>query len=118
MPLIDYRLARSEVLLVEVLRLLDWQAQSSRGDQVRGPCPLHGSRSHRGRSFSAHLGRGVWHCFRCGASGNTLDLWQQATKQPLYQAVLDLYGRLGRAVPRPRPVAINTLKRSKDMSDH
>ena len=68
MPLIDFRQARSEIELARVLELLDWQPRGRRGCQVRGACPLHGSTSPRSRSFSAHLGRGVWHCFRCGAS--------------------------------------------------
>ena len=118
MPLIDYRLARWEVRLAEVLRLLDWQAGSTRGDQLRGPCPLHGSRSPRSRSFSAHLGRGVWRCFRCGASGNALELWARASGQSLYQAVVDLYDRLGQEVPwlqRARPAT--SIGDKKDVID-
>jgi DNA primase len=106
MPAIDYRVARAQVRLAEVLELVGlvpcWRWQ----DQVRGPCPVHRARSPRGRSFAAHLGRGVWHCFRCGAGGNVLDLWAAVTRQPLHAAVIDWYGRLGRAVPwRPRPAA-------------
>jgi DNA primase len=106
MPLVDFRQARSEVPLAWVLGLLRWQPRERRGQQVRGGCPLHGSTGPRSRSFAAHLGRGVWHCFRCGASGNALDLWARATGQGLYPAVLDLYDRLGRPVPwlrRPQP---------------
>lgn len=99
MPLLDLRQARFEIRLIEVLELLGWKACERRGVQVRGPCPLHGSRSGRSRSFSAHLGRDVWHCFGCGASGNALDLWARATRQELYAAVVELYRRLGRAVP-------------------
>src|SRR5262249_42600305 len=82
-----------------VLELLRWQPVSSRGEQVRGPCPVHGSSSPRSRGFSAHLGRGAWQCFRYGASGNALDLWVRATGQPLYPAVLELYRQLGRTPP-------------------
>jgi DNA primase len=99
MPLIDFRRARSEARLAEVLALLGWQPRERRGEQARGPCPLHGSTSPRSRSFSAQLGRGVWHCFGCDASGNALDLWARATGQSLYQAVVDLYEQLGREVP-------------------
>ena len=108
MPLVDFRQARSEVRLGVVLELLRWQPRERRGDQARGPCPLHGSASPRSRSFSAHLGRGVWQCFRCGASGNALELWALATGQRLYQAVLGLYDRLGQPVPwlrQARPVS-------------
>jgi DNA primase len=105
-PGIDFRQARSEVRLAEVLGLLGWQACQRRGEQVRGPCPVHRSRGPRSRSFAAHLGRGVWHCFVCGAGGNVLDLWVAVTGQPLRAAVLDLCGRLGREVPwLTRPAA-------------
>ena len=100
MPLVDLGRARSEIRLAVVLELLGWQPPERCGEQVRGPCPLHGPTSSRSRSFSAHLGRGVWHCFRCGASGNALELWARATGQGLYQAVLDLYDRLGDAYLR------------------
>jgi DNA primase len=107
MPPLDFRQARREVRLAAVLELLGWRPREQRGEQARGACPLHGSTSPGSRSFSAHLGRGVWQCFRCGAKGNALDLWAQATGQRLYPAVLDLYERLGQAVPwlpvaRPR----------------
>ena len=99
MPGIDFRAARSEIALGVVLELLDWQPSGGWGEQVRGPCLLHGWSSPRSWSFSAHLGRNVWQCFRCGASGNALDLWAAATGQPLYPAVLSLYGQLGRTPP-------------------
>jgi DNA primase len=101
MPLIDYRRARAEVRLAVVLDLLGWRAREGHGEQVRGPCPVHRSTSPRSRSFSAHLGRGLWQCFACGASGNALDLWARVTGQALYPAVLGLYRQLGREVPRP-----------------
>jgi hypothetical protein len=88
-----------------VLELLPWQAVAGRGVQVRGPCLVHGSSSQHSRVFSAHLGRNVWQCFRCGASGNALDLWVRVTGQPLYPAVLAWYQHLGRTPPwlRARP---------------
>jgi DNA primase len=113
MPLIDLRQARREIRLGRVLGLLDWHERERRGEQVRGACPLHGSTSPRSRSFSAHLGRGVWQCFRCGASGNALDLWAQVTRQGLYQAVLELYDRLGQSVPWLRPVSAANHKGGK-----
>lgn len=60
---------------------------------------MHRSQSPTSRVFSAHLGRGIWQCFRCGARGNALELWAQVTGQDIYPAVLDLYRRLGPAVP-------------------
>jgi DNA primase len=99
MPGIDYGAARADIQLVEVLGLIGWEARWRWGEQRRGPCPLHGSRSRTSRAFAAHLSKNVYHCFRCGAGGNALDLWAALTHQPLYAAVLDLYQRLGRPVP-------------------
>ena len=106
MPGIDFREARARLRLAEVLDLLGFAPSHRGGDQVRGPCPVHGSRSAPSRTFAAHLGKHVWHCFRCGAGGNALDLWAAVTRQPLHAAVLDLYWRLGREVPwLSRPAA-------------
>jgi DNA primase len=107
MPAIDFRAARSQLRLAEVLDLVGWAPCSRRGAPLRGSCPVHRSRTPSSRSFAAHLGRGVWHCFRCGAGGNALDLWAAVTQQPLHAAVIDLCRRLGRDVPwlPPRRVA-------------
>jgi hypothetical protein len=94
MPLLDLRRARADIRLADVLQVLGWTARARVGAQVRGPCPVHRSRSPRSRSFSAHLGKNCWQCFRCGAAGNPLDLWAQATRQELYPAVVALYRRL------------------------
>jgi DNA primase len=114
MPLIDLRQARSEIRLGDVLALLGCEPRTRAGAQVRGPCPVHGSRSATSRSLSAHLGRGLWQCFRCGAGGNALDLWARTTRQPLYAAVLELYRRLGRPVPWLPPAAKTDKKAMKD----
>jgi DNA primase len=99
MPLLDFRRARTEVRLAEVLQLLGWRARTRVGAQVRGACPVHRSQSPTSCVFSAQLERGIWQCFRCGATGNALDLWAQVTGQGIYPAVADLYGRLGRPLP-------------------
>jgi DNA primase len=104
MPGIDYRAARASIRLAEVLELIGYQPRSRLGVQLRGPCPLHGSSSPSSRVFAAHLGKNVYHCFSCGASGNALDLWAALTRQSVYDAVRDLCQRLGRSVPwLPRP---------------
>jgi DNA primase len=106
MPGIDYREARARLRLAEVLDLVGFAPRSRCGEQVRGPCPVHRSRRPTSRSFAAHLGQGVWHCFVCGAGGNVLDLWVAVTGQDLHTAVIDLCARLGRDVPwLPPPIA-------------
>jgi hypothetical protein len=83
MPGIDYRAARAGIRVAEVLELIAYQPRWRRGQVWRGPCPLHGSRSARSRVFAVHLGKNVYHGFRCGAGGNALDLWAAVTRQPL-----------------------------------
>ena len=99
MPAIDYRRAREQLRLADVLRLIGYQPHRRHGQQWRGPCPLHGSHSANSRSFAAHLGKNLYHCFRCGAGGNALDLWAALSGLPLHAAVLDLCQRLHHEVP-------------------
>ncbi len=98
-PAIDFAAVRAAVTLAAVLELLGFQARTSRGAQQRGPCPLHGSTSATSRCFSANLDRNLFHCFKCGRSGNALDLWAQAHNQTPYDAALDLCQRLAIPVP-------------------
>ena len=70
MPGVDFRWLRERIGMQDVLRLLQFEATVRRGDQWRGPCPVHGSRNPQSRSFSvnAHLGR--YQCFHCGSRGH------------------------------------------------
>ena len=63
-----------------------------RGQQRRGPCPLHSQANAPERTFSAHLGKNVFQCFHadCGAHGNVLDLWAAVHRMPLNEAALHL----------------------------
>jgi hypothetical protein len=99
---IDFRGLRSQVGMEAVLDLLGFVPSRRRGGQVRGPCPLHRPPRPGSRSFSAHLN--VYRCFHCGSSGNQLDLWAAATRQPLNQVAIVLCEKLHRPLPRlPRP---------------
>jgi hypothetical protein len=64
--------------------------QRRRGGHYHGPCPLHGSSAATSRWFSADLEQHIFHCFKCGRSGNGLDFWAQATQQSAYDAAIDL----------------------------
>jgi len=96
---IDFAEARARLRIAEVLELMGYEPRHQLGQQVRGPCPLHGSRSASSRVFAVHWHKNVFHCFVCGAGGNALDLWAAWTRQPLYAAVVDLFQRLGRDIP-------------------
>jgi DNA primase len=99
MPGIDYTRLRQQLSLAAVLDLLGFTATTRRGPQLRGPCPVHGSKAPQSRSFAAHLQKQCWHCFGCGAGGNALDLYTAATRLPLYEAALELCARLNLPVP-------------------
>jgi putative transposase len=102
-PLIDFAALRAALSMAAVLGLLGFHPRSTCGSQQRGPCPLHRSTAGTSRSFSAHLQRHTFHCFKCGRSGNALDLWAQATRQTVYDAALDLCHRLGISLPTLPP---------------
>ena len=101
-PAIDFAAIRAAVTMAAVLQLLGCPIQAHRS-QHRGPCPLHGSTSGTSRSFSANLNDHIFHCFKCGRSGNALDLWAQATNQSPYDAAIDLCHRLGIPLPTLSP---------------
>ena len=100
MPGIDFTRLRQQLSLAQVLDLVAFTATTRRGPQVRGPCPVHGSTTPRSRSFAAHLEKHGWHCFGCGACGNALDLYLAVTREPVYEAALELCPRLRLPVPR------------------
>jgi transposase InsO family protein len=98
-PAIDFDAVRAAVTMAAVLALLGFQPQTTRGAQQRGPCPLHGSSTGTSRVFSVNLDDQIFHCFKCGRSGNALDLWIQATRQTPYDAALALCQRLNIPLP-------------------
>ena len=75
---IDFKELRERVRIADVLRQHNVQLKV-RGETATGLCPLptHPARTDgkkRSPSFSVHLGKGIFHCFGCGAKGNCLDL--------------------------------------------
>lgn len=102
MPGIDYAAVRSPVGIRQVLELAGFKAIEQTGDQLRGPCPIHGSTSVGSRSFSANLTQNSFRCFKCGAQGNQLDLWVEISQLPLHKATSDLCKRLGIEPPLMR----------------
>lgn len=102
-PAIDFNAVRAAVSITAVLGLLGFQARTTHGVQQRGPCPLHGSTSATSRCFSVNTADQIFHCCKCGRSGNALDLWAHATQQTPYDAALELCQRLNIPVPTLPP---------------
>jgi DNA primase len=73
MTWIDFKELRAKLRFQDVLTHYNVKLTVN-GDRAMGFCPLT---AHQGKgtspSFSAHLGRGIWQCFGCKASGNVLD---------------------------------------------
>ncbi len=85
--------------MADVLQLLGFRPHTTHGAQQRGPCPLHGSTSGTSRCFSVNTSDQMFHCFKCGRSGNALDLWAQANRLTPYDAAVDLCQRLNIPLP-------------------
>ena len=87
----------------QVLALIAFAPQGGFGSSLRGPCPIHRPQTPRSRSFAVQVERKVFHCFRCGAGGNHLDLYAAVTHQTVYEAALDLCAKLQVQVPWKEP---------------
>jgi len=99
MPGVNFDLLRERISIVDVLRLLDLTACGRQGDQLRGPCPVHGSSSPRSRSFTVNVRLGRYYCHRCGSGGNALELWAAVRGVSVYAAAIELCRSLGLEVP-------------------
>ena len=99
MPGVDSRLLRERVTMREVLELLQFEPLVQCGDQWRGPCPVHGSRNPRSRSFSVNVRLERYHCFACGSRGHALELWSAVHGLSLYAAAVELCELLGLETP-------------------
>jgi transposase len=92
-PKVDFPFLRKQITMEQVLQHLGLFGQlRGRGDQRRGPCPLHSHPTDAERTFSVHLGKNAFQCFHadCGVKGNVLDLWAAIHRLPLYEAALHL----------------------------
>jgi putative transposase len=106
-PAIDFAAVRAAITIAQVLALLGFTPRSHYAGQQRGPCPLHGSTQGTARCFSVNTQAHIFHCFKCGRSGNALDLWAQAKRLSIYDAATDLCQRLNIPLPilAPPPTA-------------
>jgi DNA primase len=96
---VDFQALRTEISMEEVLNQLGFVPASRNGDQLHGPCPIHGSTSPDSRTFSVNLETKRYYCHKCHSHGNQLELWAAARALPIYDAAIDLCRALGREVP-------------------
>lgn len=96
---VDFHALRNEITMEQVLNRIGFEPSSRSGDQLHGPCPVHGSSSPQSRSFSVNLKSGRYYCHKCHSQGNQLELWAAVYHQSIYDAALDLCRTLGRETP-------------------
>jgi transposase len=92
-PRVDYAFLRQQVTMEQVFEHLGLMEElRGRGDQRRGPCPVHSQPGDAKRTLSVHLGKNAFQCFHadCGIKGNVLDLWAAIHRLPLHDAALNL----------------------------
>jgi putative transposase len=109
-PAIDFAAVRTAITIAQVLSLLGFTPCSDHAGQQRGPCPLHGSTRGTACCFSVNTTAHTFHCFKCGRSGNALDLWAAAQRLSTYDAALDLCQRLN----IPLPLLASTPPRNRE----
>lgn len=103
---IDFARVKQQISITEVLEILaSWKPTIRRkgGDELRGPCPIHGSKSIRARTFSVSVSKNAWRCFKCEEGGNVIDLAALLLSIPrteTVRTVVELCRRLGKDVPR------------------
>jgi putative transposase len=102
-PALDFQAVRAAITIVQVLTLLGFVPRSDHAGQQRGACPLHGSTSGTARCFSVNSHAHTFHCFKCGRSGNALELWAATQRLSIYDAALDLCQRLNIPLPTLTP---------------
>jgi DNA primase len=95
MPGVNFQLLRERITMLDVLRLLQFEPTVRRGDQWRGPCPVHRSQNPRSRSFSVNVRLGRYQCFRCGSRGHAIELWSAVHGATVYAASVELCELLG-----------------------
>jgi transposase InsO family protein len=106
-PAIDFAAVKAAITITQVLELLGFTPCSDHAGQQRGACPLHGSTRGTARCFSVNTKANVFHCFKCGRSGNALELWASANRLAIYDAALDLCQRLNIPLPLLTPPTAN-----------
>ena len=96
---IDFNALRNTITMEEVLNRIGFEPVSRTGDQLHGPCLVHGSSSPQSTTFSVNLRMGRYYCHKCQSKGNQLELWAAVHQLAIYDAAVDLCRALGRDVP-------------------
>lgn len=73
---IDFVALKTQASIEQVLGIIGWKPNARRagGIELRGTCPVHGSKSETSTVFSVSTEKNVFFCHSCGASGDQFHL--------------------------------------------
>jgi len=94
---LDFEEIKRSICVLDALTAVGWRPAYQRAKGGRGPCPLHGSKDPRSRSFRFTANQ--WYCGRCKIGGDVLRLWALIQDQEILEAAYDLCESLGRTPP-------------------
>ena len=84
-PPLNFASFKSQLSIAEVLRSHNWKEGTSRGQQLRGPCPLHNG-DDKDESFAVHVRKNTYCGHSCQSKGNALDLLVALSNHSLQEA--------------------------------
>ncbi|WP_449231059.1 DNA primase [Azospirillum doebereinerae] len=84
------------------------------GREFKAPCPFHNEKSP---SFYVNDQKGFFHCFGCGAHGDVIGFVMRHDNLGFPEAVEQLAGDAGLAVPRPTDEDRHRYERRKTLHD-
>ena len=99
MPGVDFDVLRREITMQQVLDEIGFSPPYRDGDQFRGPCPVHESKSKNSRAFSLNLGTQRDYGHKCKSHGTQLELYAAARDTKVNRAAIDFCHTLGGNVP-------------------
>lgn len=108
----SFRFLKTRVSVGQVLAAYGLDSHlKARGDQLSGPCPLHGGDNPT--AFRVHLQRNLWRCFTSCGGGDTVELVRRIHGCSHAQAARHLH-RLAEGLPSirtpPAPLASSAFK--------
>ncbi len=80
------------------------------GRNWKGCCPFHGEKTPSFYVYDDHF-----HCFGCGAHGDAITFWMQATGASFPEAVETLAAEAGLEVPKASPAQVRAEQRRLDL---
>src|SRR6266849_256921 len=92
-PYVNFAWIKASIPIEAVLRHCGTPPAFDEPAGLRGPCPIHGSRSPKSRSFAVK-GQ-AWYCHSCKRGGDVVRLWGLLHHLPDYDAAIELAAVFG-----------------------